>query len=248
MSFKGLLFSILIAFSVTSGKSFASGEKYPQLPYFGPNCWNFSLMYKKAMPFYRTVSMHEFWYYMNTPYCRELKKNESPRLGDIGSAISAEYGIVHSFILISPSMTLSKGSPYPDNQIDEQPLSELSNNLHFPLLYHRCDFSNFKYPQGHLFSLENRIDKYLTNQLPIDSKDLIKILEDLIKEKEALTKTSPELTLIRLESLIVQTFMLIPETDRINVSEELFVKLKTVLDTFEAKTLKIKSLIKERFK
>lgn len=248
MGFKGLLFSILIAFSVTGDKSFASGDPYPQLPHFGPNCWNFALMYKKAMPFYRAVNMHEFWHYMKSPYCRELGKNEKPAVGDIGSTISEEYGIIHSFALITPEMTLSKGSPYPDSQIEQQALSELTGDPNFPVIYHRCDFSKFKMPQDNLRQIEIRIDKYLTNQTPVDSEDLIKILDVLIKEKEALPKTANSFTVMKIESLLLQTFMLIPEADRKKVKDESFSKFMPTMDAIELQNQEIKNLIKERFK
>ena len=261
MGIKSVLHAILFAFSVTSAQSVANDSRrsYPQLPYYGPNCWNFVLINKKAMPFYRMVGMHEFWLYVNSPYCRELSPQEKPLIGDIGSAISAEYGIIHSFLLISPTMVLSKASPYQDSQIEQQPLGELSNNQHEPLIYHRCDFSKMKLVDSSLHDLEDQIDKHLTAQLTLSGNQLNKMLNDLLGTREQL-RNSPNAQnnkdyflktarLFKIDSLINQVFMLMSEKERTEfVSIETAQKLVEMSHDIQAKTEETKQLIKKRFK
>lgn len=258
MGFIRLLYAILIAFSVTGAQSFASDNPYPQLPYFGPNCWNFVLMYKKAMPLYRSVNMHEFWYYMKSPYCHELNPDQKPIAGDIGTVLSLEKGIAHSFILIDPKTTLSKGSPYPDNQIEEQPLAEISDNPNFPIIYHRCDFSKVKMmPKDSLYPIEIRIDQYLTSKRPIDHKDLNQIIVDLLIRRETLLgsdfKSTGDsfykmTTLFKIESLATQAFQLIPEKEQDIVSAETTQKLISLSTELYMEIEKIKSEIKKYFR
>lgn len=92
----------------------------------GPNCWNMSLVFKEILPALRYSTPEEMSFYMNSPLCRMLKKDEKRVSGDIGAIRVINEGNFkefHGFIYISDKIAYSKNgfhksSPYSLQSLD----------------------------------------------------------------------------------------------------------------------------------
>lgn len=92
----------------------------------GPNCWNSSLVMSGILPYLRYTHDNEFAFWMNSPLCKELKKDESKKPGDIvairstrrdGESAGKIWKESHAFIYLTKDLSFSKngftvGNPY----------------------------------------------------------------------------------------------------------------------------------------
>lgn len=77
----------------------------------GPNCWNGALLKAGLINSVRFVSNAEYWFWMNSPYCRQLGPHEEKQRGDLGSLFWRGQGHYHSFVYIDGKWVFSKNSP-----------------------------------------------------------------------------------------------------------------------------------------
>lgn len=129
-----------------------------QLRTLGPNCWNGALIKAGIVHAVRFVPKGEYWFWMNSPYCRKLGKLEKPQKGDLGSLFWPTKGHYHSFVYLDSHWVFSKNSPDPKYKYQVQAFEEmfypsyqkkakkcwnsihanLKNDCEFELQYHRC--------------------------------------------------------------------------------------------------------------
>jgi len=115
--------------------SFVRGHQGMGTAHNGPNCWNTSLFLSGIVPFLRFSSESEMTFWMASPYCHELKKNEPPLPGDViamrsydlrfppknGHSYSrGEMVEVHGMIYLSPDLVFSKNTSGRDSPYELQ--------------------------------------------------------------------------------------------------------------------------------
>ncbi len=220
-------------FVVLSGVSvMAYGEAplggYPVLPKYGPNCWNIVLKHHDVMGYYRLVLLSEFWLYVNSPYCTQLKSGELPQSGDIGTVIRPGFGVFHSFVVLDAEKGLSKGTPFPKDQVELMNLNSLKIGSD-RIMYHRCHFSTLSKNASSLYrpmqvrveEIEKNVEKYVLGQETLDKVQILKHLDELFRLHAELLKMPQSSAnafalnriLLKTESLAQQTAMLLPESE-----------------------------------
>ncbi len=124
----------------------------------GPNCWNGALLKTGLAHSVRFVPKGEYWFWMKSPYCRELQINEKPQRGDLGSIFWPGQGHYHSFVFVDDEWVFSKNSPDPKYEYKVQRFEDMFFAEHqakakkcwqssfgrqkqtcdFKVVYHRC--------------------------------------------------------------------------------------------------------------
>lgn len=79
----------------------------------GPNCWNAALMSAGLARSIRFVSKGEYWFWMQSKYCRALSEHDTLQSGDLGSLTWSGHGHYHSFVFDKKDKVFSKTSPSP---------------------------------------------------------------------------------------------------------------------------------------
>jgi hypothetical protein len=59
----------------------------------------------------RFVSKAEYWFWMDSPFCRRIPEGESLQPQDLGTLFSRVGNATHSFVYLSDSLVFSKNSP-----------------------------------------------------------------------------------------------------------------------------------------
>ncbi len=96
-----------------------------QLKTLGPNCWNGALVKAGLIHSVRFVSKGEYWFWMNSPYCRKLNSSEKPQRGDLGSLFWPDRGHYHSFVFLDSKWVFSKNSPDPKYRYEVQRFEDM---------------------------------------------------------------------------------------------------------------------------
>lgn len=96
-----------------------------QLKTLGPNCWNGALIKTGLVQSVRFVPKGEYWFWMNSPYCRKLEVTEKPQKGDLGSLFWPIRGHYHSFVFLDSQYVFSKNSPDPKYKYQVQAFEEM---------------------------------------------------------------------------------------------------------------------------
>lgn len=96
-----------------------------QLRTMGPNCWNGALIKTGLAHSVRFVPKGEYWFWMNSPYCRKLNTAEKPQKGDLGSLFWPNRGHYHSFVFLDSQYVFSKNSPDPKYKYQVQAFEEM---------------------------------------------------------------------------------------------------------------------------
>lgn len=91
----------------------------------GPNCWNGALIKSGLIHSVRFVPKAEYWFWMNSQYCKKLDNNEKPQRGDLGSLFWEGKGHYHSFIYQNHDWVFSKNSPDPKYDYKIQKFEEM---------------------------------------------------------------------------------------------------------------------------
>lgn len=91
----------------------------------GPNCWNSALIKAGLLRFPRHVTKPEFWFWMNSRFCRTVPSTETPSQGDIGSLFWKRWGNYHSFVYIDSDTVFSKNGPDPAETYRTQRYEEM---------------------------------------------------------------------------------------------------------------------------
>lgn len=160
---------------------------------YGPNCWGGALMTAGILEYPRPVGKTEFWFWMNSPYCKALQPHELPRTGDIGSLFYQALGNYHSFVRIDDNLVFSKNGPEPSEPYQVQGYEEMfydqykpmakickgsEENLkenakcEFKIVYHRCTqpptdyisrYSELKKISNNIKSAENKLSRWINN-------------------------------------------------------------------------------------
>ncbi len=93
----------------------------------GPNCWNGALLKSGLIRAVRFVPKGEYWFWMNSAYCRKLGPSEKPKKGDLGSLFWPGQGHYHSFVYMDEDWVFSKNSPDPKYPYKVQAFDEMFN-------------------------------------------------------------------------------------------------------------------------
>lgn len=181
-AYGSLIISILVLFVFASPAGANSPQDYPAFSKFGPNCWNFVLKYLGALEGYRSVSLGEFLDFMNSPQCAPVT---TPEKGDIGSVILPEHGLAHSFIFLDSRTGISKGSPYPSEQVELEDLEVTFSIPEVRIEYRRCNFpKGFRHQEDSKFAslrkIEERLDGYLTDKFDLSNEELSSMRKELL--------------------------------------------------------------------
>ncbi len=171
----------------------SSPTDYPRFTKFGPNCWNFVLVYSGALKHYRAVNLAEFWSYMSSSACQRVK---SPKPGDIASLIVGAE-LTHSTVVLSKRKGISKGSPYPEEQVAYDDLSLLPQIPDARMIFHRCNFQDFKSRLSPtLARIEERLHDLQIKPDPLPTKevrDMIVQTLDLLDVEPGDSPNSPRI-------------------------------------------------------
>lgn len=113
-------------------KSKPMGERVNGLRLYseGPNCWNGALLKTGLVHSVRFVPKGEYWFWMQSHYCRQLSLNEKPQKGDLGSVFWSGHGHYHSFIYLDDQWVFSKNSPDPKYEYKVQRFEDMFNEGH----------------------------------------------------------------------------------------------------------------------
>lgn len=83
----------------------------------GPNCWNFALVMSRLLPDLRYSTAVEMQFYMESPLCRALEKDEPREPGDVVAIRKRHPGQgneeVHGFIYVSEDLAYAKDGKSP---------------------------------------------------------------------------------------------------------------------------------------
>lgn len=94
----------------------------------GPNCWNGALIKAGLIDSIRLVSLSEYWFWMDSPFCSKVGINEPLQKGDLGSIFWKGIGHYHSFIYIDSDWVFSKNSPDPKHEYKIQKVEDMFSN------------------------------------------------------------------------------------------------------------------------
>jgi hypothetical protein len=108
-------------------KSVSMGTRVDGLRLYseGPNCWNGALLKAGLAQSVRFVPKGEYWFWMNSKYCRPLGPKDKPKSGDLGSLFWKDQGHYHSFVYLDNSWVFSKNSPDPKHEYKVQLFEEM---------------------------------------------------------------------------------------------------------------------------
>lgn len=211
----------------------------------GPNCWNGALIKTGIAQSVRFVPKGEYWFWMKSPYCRGLKKDEVPKKGDLGSIFWTGYGHYHSFVFLDKTWVFSKNSPDPKYPYKVQRFEEMffeeqrpkakrcwldsksranksaANGLScdFEVVYHRCK------------PIEDKFFQVDANMALLDSR--VKPLEN---EVFLWTAGDSQLSLVEYEKTINRLYGILREVQDLN-KEHLSKRKKFVMEAMEFRIL-----------
>lgn len=99
--------------------------------YYGPNCWNTSLIANKLLAHQRFSTPAEIYFWTHSSFCQELKSSEKLRAGDLITIRDQKLDDqkhpdeVHGFIYVSPELSFSKAGPSTLAAINLQSTNEI---------------------------------------------------------------------------------------------------------------------------
>lgn len=176
----------------------------------GPNCWNAALIKAGLAHAVRYVPKGEYWFWMKSPYCRELRKDEKPQKGDLGSLMWKGHGHYHSFVYLDDQKVFSKNSPDPKYPYKVQSFEEMffpdqqakikkcwsdyhnrgQQPCEFSVVFHRCRplEKNFYDADPRLTSwdqklgvLERQVFSWAVNDSTVSEQEYAKVIHKLYR-------------------------------------------------------------------
>lgn len=156
-----------------------------QLKTLGPNCWNGALIKTGLAHSVRFVPKGEYWFWMNSPYCRKLTTLEKPQKGDLGSLFWPNRGHYHSFVFLDSNFVFSKNSPDPKYKYQVQAFEEMfhreyqskakkcwkdyqqinKKDCDFEVQFHRC-----KPMEADFFTTDTKLLSWDKKIIPLEEK------------------------------------------------------------------------------
>lgn len=182
-----------------------------ELKTYGPNCWSAALLTTAMINSPRPVSKPEFWFWLNSDYCRAVSPDEVPKRGDIGSLFSINEGNTHSFVYLDANTAFEKRDPYPrsayktnsrDNSINPREMDAsckerqldifVKNDCIKTVVYHRCspiplDFYSRHAELTDVAVLVQNLEEGLTEYIRIEHEQTT-LRDAFVKLDEYLTK------------------------------------------------------------
>lgn len=149
----------------------------------GPNCWNGALIKAGLAQSVRFVPLAEYWFWMNSPYCKKLGPNDKPKMGDLGSLFWEGKGHYHSFTYINSHWVFSKNSPDPKYEYKIQRFEDMffpeykntakkcwgnilkssASDCKFKVEFHRCNPIDLNF-----FNEDQEMTRWMSKIVPIE--------------------------------------------------------------------------------
>jgi hypothetical protein len=174
----------------------------------GPNCWNAALISTGILKSTRPVTKPEFWFWMNSEYCKALPASEKPRTGDIGSLFWKHWGNYHSFMRIDDNTVFSKNGPEIKDKYKVQSYESMffdnykemaktckgseqnlkNKGCEFEVVHHRCrplennffaGVKEIKNTSDQIDGIESRLSKWMVNSESLSESEVSAAFEAL---------------------------------------------------------------------